>query len=211
MNKIKFDKELAGIVSYLTFDGHLAKDLTCFYLSSKHKNVLFNFGKIVYKKFQIKGRLEKTDHGWSYKYRIFNNKVCKFLEKIGVPKGCKVTKCFLIPNWIKNNKEFSREYLKVAFDCEGSIWFETQPKVRFGIFKIEELLDNGFQLIEEIKLILNRFNVNSTKTWLIKGNVRKNGKVTKGLYFKIKQGSLKQFAKEIGFTDRFKKDRLSLI
>jgi len=59
--------------------------------------------------------------------------------------------------------------------------------------------------------MLNVFNINSSETWQIEGNLRKDGKITKGLYFKIKQSSLGQFAKEIGFNDRFKNERLILI
>lgn len=212
-NEIKFDKDLVKIVSYLTFDGHLARDLKCFYLCSKDKKVLSIFEKLVRRKFRIGGRLEKREGyiGESYKYRVFNRHVCKFLERIGAPNGCKVNKTFLVPDWIKNNKEFCRNYLKIAFDCEGSIWFEKQqPKIRFGIFKSEEHIGNCFEFIEEMKSMLKWFDVNSTRTWLIKGNERKDGKVTKGLYFKIKQDSLEQFAKEIGFTDKFKKERLIL-
>ena len=211
-DKIEFDKDLAKLISYLTFDGHLAKDLKCFYLSSKNKDTLSDFEKIINRKFDISGRIEKgMGYGESYKYRVFNRKICRFLEKIGTPKGSKVTKNFLIPNWIKNNKELSREYLRVAFDCEGSIWFEKQPKIRFGMCKIEELLENGIEFLEQMKSMLEEFDINSTKTWLIKGNNRKDGKITKGLYFKLKQTSLKQFAKEIGFSDRFKKQKLSTI
>jgi len=35
--------------------------------------------------------------------------------------------------------------------------------------------------------MMKKFNIESTNTWLIKGNNRKDGKITKGLYFKIKQ------------------------
>ena len=209
-NKNLLDKDLVKLSSYLTFDGHLAEDLKCFYLSSKNKETLSNFEKIVYRKFKIRGRIEEGEsYGGSCKYRVFNKEICMFLEETGVPRGCKVIKNFLIPSWIKNNKGFSREYLRIAFDCEGSIWFEKQPKIRFGICKSEDILNNGFQFLEEMKFMLSKFNINSTKTWLIKGNRRKDGNITKGLYFKIKQNSLKQFAEEIGFTDRFKKQRLS--
>ena len=208
----EFDKDLAKLVSYLTFDGHLSEDLKCFYLSSKSKDTLLEFEKTVYRKFVMQGKLEiGTGYGESYKYRIFNTKICRFLEKIGVPKGNKVTKSFLIPNWIKNDKGLSREYLRTAFDCEGSIWFEKQPKIRFGFFKTKGILSNGYQFLEEMKLMLNMFNINSTKTWLMNGNRRKDGKVTKGLYFKIKQDSLLQFAQEIGFNDKFKNERLILM
>lgn len=211
-NKIEFNKDLAKLVSYLTFDGHLVEDLKCFYLSSKSKDALTDFKDIVHKSFGIKGRFETgMGHGESYKYRIFNREICKFLEKIGVPKGCKINKRFLIPDWIKENKDFSKEYLRIAFDCEGSIWFEKQPKIRFGIFKNEKILDNGFKFLEEIRLMLNNFDISSTNIWLIKGNARKDGKLTKGLYFKVRQKSLKQFSKEVGFTDKFKNQRLSSI
>jgi hypothetical protein len=200
------------LVSYLTFDGHLAEDLKCFYLSSKNRDALSDFENAVYRKFKIKGRLEeRSGYGESHKYRIFKADLGRFLEKIGVPKGSKVSKTFLIPKWIKVDKELCRMYLRIAFDCEGSIWFEKQAKIRFGMCRIEELVDNGFQFLEEMKLMLSQFGINSTKTWLIKGNQRKDGKTTKGLYFKIKQNSIKKFAKEVGFTDRFKNQRLSLL
>lgn len=62
-----------------------------------------------------------------------------------------------------------------------------------------------------MKAMLRNLNINSTNTWLIKGNKRKDKKITKGLYFKISQRSLKQYKKEVGFSDRFKNQRLSSI
>jgi len=133
------------------------------------------------------------------------------LAQVGTPSGNKVTQPFLVPEWIKANIEFSREYLRTAYDCEGSIWKEYQWKIRFGIFKEESLLGNGFEFIEDLKFMLAKFGVFSTKTWIMKGNIRKDGKITKGLYFKIKQGSLTQFASQIGFSNKFKKQRLSTV
>ena len=69
---IHYSKNLARIVSYLTFDGHLAKDFSCFYLSSKEKEVINKFKDDVYTKFRIDGIWEKgTGFGKSYKYSIF--------------------------------------------------------------------------------------------------------------------------------------------
>ena len=117
-NKIEFNEDLAKLVSYLTFDGHLAEDLKCFYLCSKNKETLLDFENLVYNKFKIKGRLEKgMGHGETYKYRVFNRQISKFFEEIGVPRGDKVTKSFLIPKWIRLNQELSRAYLRTAFDC----------------------------------------------------------------------------------------------
>ena len=127
-----------------------------------------------------------------------------------MPRGNKVTKHFLVPDWIKDNKEFSREYLRTAFDCEGSIWFEKKPKIRFGIFKTKDKLSNGLQFIDELKTMLDFFDVGTSKTWLMKGNIHKGGVATVGLYFKIKQDSITKFAEQIGFSDRFKNGRLIL-
>lgn len=212
MIDIKWNNSLARLISYITFDGHLSKDLKCFYLSSKNKELLMDFENIVYKTFKIKGKIEKgTGYGESYKYRVLNKKAGVFLEGVGVPKGNKVNQSFLIPRWIKDDKEFCREYLRVAFDCEGSIWFEKQPKIRFGICKSEEFIDNGFNFLEEMRAIMLKFKIESTKPWSIKANDKKDGKSTKEIYFKIKQGSIKQFSEEIGFSDRFKKQRLSSV
>ena len=212
LDNIEFDKDLSKLVSYITFDGHLAQDLKCFYLSSKNEDALLDFKDIVYRKFGIGGRFE-DGNGYCpvRKYRVFSRDICRFLKQIGAPEGSKVTKSFLVPKWIKENQEFAREYLRTAFDCEGSIWFEKKPKIRFGIFKTEEKITNGLEFVKELKEMLSMFNVDSTAVWLIKGNLRKDGKITKGLYFKIKQECLVDFAKNIGFNDRFKNSRLILI
>ncbi len=80
-----------------------------------------------------------------------------------------------------------------------------------SIFKTKELFNNRFQFLEGRGSMLSKFNIHSAKIWLIEGNIRKESNVSKGMYFKIKQDSLRQFSKEIGFTDRFKNKRLSLI
>jgi intein/homing endonuclease len=214
MTEQALDANLVKIVSYLTFDGHLAQDLKCFYLSSKDKSMLLDFEEAVFQKFKIKGKLEKgTGYGESYKYRVFNREICKFLERIGAPKGNKTLKSFSVPDWVIKDKEFCREYLRVAFDCEGGIWLEDKPKIRFGMWKSEELIDNSLAFIEQIKAMLEQFDVKCTKTWLTKSNsqVIKKGATTKGLYFQIKRESLQAFSKEVGFSNTFKKQRLSSI
>ena len=201
---------LAQIVSYLTFDGHLSEDLKSFYLSSKNKETLQLFQKMIYKNFRLKGKYETGQgFGESYKYRVHSKEIGEFLSEQGVPKGNKVKKRFLVPSWIKENKEYARAYLQTGFDCEGSIWFEKQPKIRFGICKIEKNIENGIAFLNELRCLLGVFDVETTKPWVIKANIRKDGDKTKGLYFKIKQKSIKQYIQQIGFSDKFKKKRAS--
>ncbi len=139
----------------------------------------------------------------SYKYRFFSRPVCRFLESVGTPKGNKTTKTFHVPEWVKKDRECARTYLRTAFDCEGSIWIEDKPKIRFGIFKRTELMENGFAFAEELKALLSQFDVFTSKTWLMAGNTKVTG-TTIGFYFKIKQDRIAAFASEIGFNDRFK-------
>ena len=64
------------------------------------------------------------------KYYYFNANLCKFLQSVGTPSGDKMILKFDIPEWIKNSKEFSREYLKIAFLCEGSKYKQSKNTER---------------------------------------------------------------------------------
>src|SRR3989344_8256305 len=121
MNDKEFlDFKLAKIASYLTFDGHLSKDLKSFYLSSKSEDLLKDFEECVKSKFGICGRYENGQgYGESRKYWIFHSKTARFLKEIGIPNGNKVLQEFVVPDWVLGNLKNSREYLRTAFDCEG--------------------------------------------------------------------------------------------
>ena len=123
-NAFKKDKDLAAIISYITFDGHLYKDLKGFYYSSKNIKDLKVFDGIVKRKFGLPPRYHLFNSGSRNQTHViyfFNKIICKFLVKIGVQKGDKVIQEFNVPNWIFKSKEFSREYLKIAYLCEGSL------------------------------------------------------------------------------------------
>jgi len=206
------DVDLAIILSYLTFDGHLAKDLKGFYISSGSKSTIQRFRDLIKQQYGIDGRLEDgMGFGKSFKYRYFNAIITRHLYASGAPKGNKTATEFWVPLWIMSNREFARAYIRTAFDCEGSIWFEKQAKIRFGICKEPRLIANGLAFINDLKEILLNFQVETTKTWITNTNARMDGTNTNGFYFKIRQQSIHTFAREIGFSDRFKKRRLSLI
>jgi len=207
---VEKDIDVVKIISFLTFDGHLMKDLSGFYFCSKQRETLKIFENLMYTKFKLSGRLEKgTGHGESYKLRFYNTLLSKALYSLGAPKGNKVLTTFSIPAWIKNNDAFCKAYLSTAFDCEGSIWKESNRFcIRFGIFKNEELLSSTLAFIADLKDMLNRLGVQTTQSWIMKGNFRKDAITTKGVYFKINQDSLPIFAENIGFSDTFKNNRL---
>lgn len=131
----------------------------------KQLDTLQTFEKIVQDKWGINGQLEKGQgYGISYKLRFFNKAIAKQLFELGAPKGNKVLSKFSVPARIKQNKEFSREYLRTAFDCEGSIWKEeNRICVRFGIFKKSTLLAELMTFINELKDMLNQLSIKTTK------------------------------------------------
>lgn len=64
----------ASLLSYITFDGHLAVDLSNFYLSSKEIYFLSRYRDFLKKEFGLSGKFEvcRDGYGESYKYRVFN-------------------------------------------------------------------------------------------------------------------------------------------
>ena len=201
---LKLDKRLVRIVSHLTFDGHLCKDLKGFMFSSNNVDELEKLRKDVYSKFNID--IFKIEVGGGYgkkckKYWYFNTNLCKFFHTIGTPKGSKVLIKFNIPDWIRKNREFSKEYLKIAFLCEGS-WKENNrknPRISFNINKEEPIAKNGVSFLKEIKDMLRKFDIETTPVGITKGNKRKDGKITKMLRFRVLTKENNKFIKEIGW------------
>ncbi len=202
---MKKDLDLVKIVSYLFFDGHLYKDLKCFYFSSKNISDLRKFEKIVKRKFGLKGRFYLNDGGAgrikTHKYRVFNKKICKELETIGVPKGSKTITDYEIPLWILKNKKFAKEFIRIAYLCEGSMKEKDRknPRISISMHKAEFLLKNGLKLMQDIKLILKNNGIEATDTGIYDAKRRKDGIKVKHLRFRIKTKDNNKFIKEIGW------------
>lgn len=206
------DEDLAKIVSYVTFDGHLGKDLNRFYLSSGDWKVLKDFENIVTRKFGLIPRYEKgTGFGFSYKCRFYNSKVARFLFSVGAPKGDKMLTPFSIPNWIKEDSRFSKVYLTTAFQCEGWIHknshFESYI-VALHMNKSEELLSDGMLFAKELKSLLKIFGVATTNLWIRPANLRKDGRRTKAITFALCTKSLPAFHEKLGFGLSSKKNAM---
>jgi DNA-binding transcriptional regulator WhiA len=198
------DLNLVKIVSYLFFDGHLYKDLKCFYFSSKHKNLLKEFGEIVEMKFKIKGQLYLNEGGAgkskTHKYRVFSKEICTELEQLGVPKGDKTINEFLVPSWIIKNRKFAKEFIKIAYLCEGSMKEKRKnPRIKFNLNKAENLIGNGIKFITQIKKILEDSGIKTTEIGVYKQRTRKDGVKVKELRFRIITEDNNRFIKEIGW------------
>lgn len=211
---MKKDLDLVRIVSYLFFDGHLYNTLKCFYFSSNNLSILREIDKIVQRKFKVKGRLYLNDGGAgrvkTHKYRVFNKKICIDLEKLGVPKGCKTTKEFSLPSWIKNNKRFSKEFVKIAYFCEGSMRENDRknPRIIFHISKANFFLKDGVKFLNEIINIINSFKIGTTKIGVYNRKQRKDGVNVKELRFRIITKDNNNFIKHFApfFDKEYKKN-----
>jgi len=201
---MKKDLDLVRITSFLFFDGHLYKNLRCFFFSSKDINILKEMDEIVQRKFKIKGKFYLNDGGAgktkTHKYRVFSKNLCLGLYDLGVPKGDKTTTKFSVPEWILKNKKFSREFVKVAYFCEGSIKEKRKnPRIKFNINKAEVLLKNGVNFIEQIRKILKDNKIETTEIGVYNAKTRKNGVIVKELRFRILTRYNNTFINKIGW------------
>ena len=155
------------------------RDLSAFLFISNNKRNLESLRKDINKKFLV--NIYKITYGKEnigcygkhvYKYWYNNTNLSKFLYDIGTPKGSKVLTIFDIPTWIKENKEFAREYLRIAFLCEGTKFkvSKNSERIQFNINKAEKLLDNGLNFINSLKILLLKFNIYSSKIRITNSN-----------------------------------------
>jgi len=206
------DADLAKIVAYVTFDGHLGKNLGRFYLSSSNDDAIEDFRKLVKKKFGLIPRYEAgMGYGKSTKCIFGSSPVARFLNSIGAPKGNKVLTVFRVPAWIKADDEFSRAYLSVAFQCEGYVHksrYFNSFDVAFHINKCVDLLDNGIAFVNDLREMLGWLGILTTRIGFHKGNLRKDGKLAKGLIFSVRSRSCGVFKDQVGFGVDAEKNNL---
>ena len=205
---------LAGIVADLMCDGHLQKNKWRFDFTSKSKVELKHFGRRVYDLFGIEGKIRPcptNKFGTTFNYGVNCKPLSRILYLCGVPRGCKVKKEFLIPDWVMNNKECFREFIKRAFTCEGSVDVHGRF-ITFEMWKSKELIGNGLKFMNQIRNGLRRyFYIKTSKVFIPNGfNIRKDGVVTKPLRFVIKSDSVKKFYDKIEFDNKEKQNKLKL-
>ncbi len=198
--------ELVRVVSYITGDGHLHKDLKGFLHSSKDINSLKDFEQCIRKQFRVEvSKIQEGGYGRGvFQYRYFNTAIAKFLHEIGTAKGDKVITPFEVPMWIRENKEFMREYLKILYYCEGCKYVRRDSgkvRIQINMRKTNDLLDEGQLFMEGLKESLKKeFKIESGKLRLSKGKSRsKDNKRTKDIRFEIKGRSINRFIEEIGW------------
>lgn len=122
---------------------------------------------------------------------------------MGIPNGDKVIQSFMVPAWIISSKEFSREYLKIAYLCEGCNKEEKErknPRMQINTAKSECLLGSGIKFMEELRKMLLKFEIESTECYVYGKRVRKKDNLlTKDIKFRILTKDNGRFMQEIGW------------
>lgn len=166
-NAFKIDKDLGRIASYLTFDGHIYKDSKSIFYSSKNISDIKDFENIILRKFSMNGKCKLNSAGsenQTHQFYVFNKRIATELFNLGIPKGDKVTQEFNVPRWIKDSKELAREYLKIAFLCEGSMKENRRnPRIQINTAKTEDFIPSGIAFMNELREMLLKFGIRTTE------------------------------------------------
>jgi len=164
----------------------------------------------------IKGKILNVK-GTGNSFEVRHKPLCILFASLGAPNGDKPKMKYRIPKWImKSPKYIQREFLAAYFGSEM-----TKPRIRkktksnfdnlvFKISKIEENLDSGRKIIDDISKILRKFNIKCKIRSIEDGVKRKDGYFTKVFNASvIDEKSKINLLGKIGFIYDYKKDNLA--
>ncbi len=215
-------KPLAEISAALMTDGHLElykgiRPKKIVFYSNSIKNLNW-FNRQIWKIFSVKGNLVEYEPYYGYdksktRYKIILNNaaVARTLLMSGIPGGDKTRKDFDIPYWIKSGtKRLKRSFLQRLFDFDGSIPVKRKGRraawnIQFFTTKHEANLNSGEQYCSSIIELLNDFDIDA-RTCVYKNSTDK----FTFLVTIFKQKSILNFAKNIGYGDTEKQNKLDI-
>ena len=181
-----------------------------------------NFGKSVIKLVNGRTKNISSDNSWILYMR--DSSFCKLLYALGLPKGEKVLQETQIPLWIKEGgKDIKKAFLNSLLEGELQTHkVVNNPKknkieiipTTFGLSKIKEYKENLVEFLNELRVLLEEFNIKSTKVQKpISSNIRKDGYMTYSSRFYISTSALNivNISKIIDFPfNRQKRDGLKV-
>jgi len=120
-----------------------------------------------------------------YSFYINASSLVVLLETLGVPRGSKVDKEYRLPSWIfKATLWQKRLFLASLFGCELRVphrrlnrrgYFDAPV---FSMGKREDILENGKEFLNDIRLLLEDFGVKTLYINIRKRHISKKGNVT---------------------------------
>jgi len=139
-------------------------------------------------------------------------------KALGAPIGKKTDVEFRVPKWVMNSpKQWVKQlFLASYFGCEMT---KPEPQISlksfrtpyFSLNKREDLIESGLEFVDDIKKLLNEFDIEMKKVKVIPHCIRKDGKIshkTKVYLSNTTQNLINLYGK-IGFEYATKKEKIA--
>ena len=133
-----------------------------------------------------------------YGFHIFDKRLVKFFEELGVASGPKLN--IGIPEEIRNNKNLHKRFIRGLFDTDGNIYFDKNRSCKNPINNVPNIkLDNvSNQLVEQVMEMLIGLGLHPRLKKPYQGKRNRNKVHTLLIY---RRGDVRYFIKNIGFKN----------
>ena len=196
----------ARLLGFLTSEGYMASNYVSF--TNSCEECLNSFKTDWYSVFNRSDLREGTKEGSNVISLYSNKQESDYLYGLGLIQN--TSKFQEVPLTIRQStKEIQVEYLKALFEGDGTVYLKKASKKSTSRIPVVEYDSISFQLIKQVKQILENMGVYSTIRYKVKyaTNTKKQSKVKAFNLHLTKKGIL-EFYKTIGFISSHKKEML---
>ncbi|MBU0929683.1 MAG: hypothetical protein KJ623_01270 [Nanoarchaeota archaeon] len=141
---IRKNKELAEFIGIILGDGSVYKNTLNITFDKRNTNYIEYVNNLFKETFNLKFKKRINPKRNEAHLYYYNQNLIKRLVKLGLKKGDKIKSQVGIPNWIKNNKLYSKRCIGGLIDTDGCIYFCKREKhiyIKFTNFN-QQLLDD---------------------------------------------------------------------
>lgn len=166
LTKIKtplHSKLLAEFVGIMLGDGGVNKYQTSVTLSGKEQSYIQYVSKMVKKLFGVNPKVYILKDAKAVKVVVNRKQLVAFCQDIGLVQGNKVRQQASVPDWVKENKEFTKECLRGLIDTDGC-FYNNSYKVRGKNYAYQKIAftNSSLPLILFVYEALNKLGIRSS-------------------------------------------------
>lgn len=153
--------------------------------------------------------------GSTNSFTCSDSRLTRLLRGLGIPISKKTQQKTEVPGWIMNGPRYvKREFLSSLFGSDADCPLQIKNSrgfycIRYTINKIEELEKNAKFFMNQIKYLLEEFNVKTTEIKTIKGNIRKDKTKTIKIMLRLSNSTenLIAFFEKVSYVYCIQKER----
>ena len=163
IKKVNKNGNLSELIGIMLGDGNLFKNQIKISFDRRHNNYISYVRNLFKAVFGIDLRLKLTKNTNQANLYCYNKFVAQRLIDFGLSRGHKIKNNVGIPNWIKQNQNYSRRCLKGLIDTDGCIYFSKRDKqiyIKFTNFN-KKLLEDFKELTLKLDYHFARANKNN--------------------------------------------------